>query len=92
MAFPTVKKLAPDFKLSGQTGESHTLKQYRSKWVILYFYPKDNTPGCTIEACSFRDNFAVLERTGIVVLGVSVDSVKKYVKFTEILSDVKNLK
>lgn len=91
MAFPAVKKLAPDFKLSDQTGESHTLKQCRSKWVILYFYPKDNTSGCTIEACSFRDNFAALKRAG-VVLGVSVDPVKKHAKFTEMLSDVKNLK
>ena len=81
MAFPTAKKLAPDFKLSDQTGESRTLKQYRSKWVILYFYPKDNTSGCTIEACSFRDNFAALKRAEIVVLGVSVDLVKKHAKF-----------
>lgn len=81
MALPALKKIAPDFQLPDQNGEEHTLKQYRGKWVILYFYPKDDTPGCTVEACSFRDNFSVLKRNGIVVLGVSVDPVKKHAKF-----------
>ncbi len=81
MTYPSLKKLAPDFRLPDQSGNEHTLKQYRGKWVILYFYPKDDTPGCTVEACSFRDNFSVLKRTDIVVLGVSVDPVKKHAKF-----------
>lgn len=61
----------------------HALKEYRGAWVILYFYPKDDTPGCTVEACSFRDNFAVLKKMGAVVLGVSTDPVKKHAKFVE---------
>lgn len=80
---PKLNQLAPNFTLLDQNSESHTLKTYRGKWVILYFYPKDDTPGCTIEACSFRDNFSALKRAGIVVLGVSVDPVKKHAKFVE---------
>lgn len=83
MPFPLLKRIAPDFRLFDQNSELHTLKQYRSQWVILYFYPKDDTPGCTVEACSFRDNFMALKRAGIVVLGVSVDPVKKHAKFVE---------
>lgn len=59
----------------------HTLKEYRGKWVVLYFYPKDDTPGCTVEACQFRDNFPKFKRSKAVVLGVSVDPVKKHAKF-----------
>lgn len=80
---PQVKKKAPAFKLPDQEGKTHALKDYAGKWVTLYFYPKDDTPGCTKEACSFRDNFATLKRAGIVVLGVSVDPVKKHAKFVE---------
>lgn len=83
MAYPALKKLAPNFVLSDQKGVEHSLKQYRDQWVILYFYPKDDTPGCTVEACSFRDNFSALKRAGIIVLGVSVDPVKKHAKFVE---------
>lgn len=83
MSLPPLKKLAPDFTLLDQNSQQHSLKQYRGKWVIVYFYPKDDTPGCTIEACTFRDNFASLKRAGIVVLGVSVDTVKKHAKFVE---------
>jgi len=72
---------APQFQLLDQLGVIHTLKQYVGKWVILYFYPKDDTPGCTIEACSFRDNFSKLKRAGVVVLGVSIDPIKKHQKF-----------
>ncbi|TXH02127.1 MAG: thioredoxin-dependent thiol peroxidase [Candidatus Moraniibacteriota bacterium] len=83
MSLPLLKKLAPDFTLLDQNSQQHSLKQYRGKWVILYFYPKDDTPGCTTEACTFRDNFASLKRAGVVVLGVSVDPVKKHAKFVE---------
>ncbi|MDD2766223.1 MAG: thioredoxin-dependent thiol peroxidase [Candidatus Moranbacteria bacterium] len=72
---------APDFSLPDQNGVLHHFETSLGKWVILYFYPKDDTPGCTIEACSFRDNFSALTEAGIVVLGVSVDSVVKHAKF-----------
>lgn len=80
---PIIGKIAPAFSLPDQTGAAHTLRQYRGQWVVLYFYPKDDTPGCTAEACSFRDHFAALKKAGAVVLGVSVDPVKKHVKFVE---------
>src|SRR5262249_41747567 len=76
-------KQAPDFSLQDQDGKTHTLEQYRGKWVVLYFYPKDMTPGCTVEACSFRDNEARLTAAGAVVLGVSADTVKSHGKFAE---------
>ena len=74
---------APSFKAPDQNGEMRASKDYLGKWVILYFYPKDDTPGCTTEACSFRDGFAKFKRAGIEVIGVSVDSVKKHAKFVE---------
>lgn len=79
--FPQVGKSAPVFRLPDQDGEMHDLKSYRGKWVVLYFYPKDDTPGCTVEACQFRDNFPKFKRSKAVVLGVSVDPVKKHAKF-----------
>ena len=72
---------APDFTLSDQAGESRTLSTYRGKWVLLYFYPKDNTPGCTIEACTIRDQFKDFMKIGAVVLGVSTDSSESHKKF-----------
>lgn len=72
---------APLFELPDQEGKIHTLKQYLGKWIVLYFYPKDDTPGCTIEACSFRDNFSKLKRAQVVVLGVSIDPIKRHEKF-----------
>ena len=72
---------APAFTLPDQHGAEHSLADYLGKWVVLYFYPKDDTPGCTAEACSFRDNYSKLRRAGVVVLGVSVDPVKKHGKF-----------
>jgi peroxiredoxin Q/BCP len=69
--------------LPDSQGEARALKDFLGKWVALYFYPKDDTPGCTKEACSFRDNYSRLKRAGIVVLGVSVDPVKKHAKFAE---------
>lgn len=74
---------APDFTLSDQFGETHKLSDYRGKKVVLYFYPKDDTPGCTKEACSFRDNFQEYRKRKMVVLGVSKDSTKSHVKFSE---------
>lgn len=72
---------APDFRLSDQTGRTHQLKQYRGKWVVLYFYPKDNTPGCTKEACQFRDDRPKFEKAGAVILGVSPDDEQSHQKF-----------
>lgn len=74
---------APAFKAPDQNGVVRSLKEYAGKWVILYFYPKDDTPGCTKEACSFRDGFAKFKRAGVEIIGVSVDSVKKHAKFVE---------
>lgn len=77
--------LAPDFLLSDQNGIQHTLGQYTAlgKKVLIYFYPKDDTPGCTTEACNFRDNHAELSKSGLVVLGVSKDNIKSHKKFSE---------
>jgi thioredoxin-dependent peroxiredoxin len=72
---------APKFRLKDQNDEEHTLSDYLGKWVLLYFYPKDDTPGCTKEACGIRDNFAEYKKAGITVLGVSKDSVKSHKKF-----------
>jgi len=78
-----VGELAPDFTLVDQDEKSHTLSQYRGKKVVLYFYPKDMTPGCTVQAEGMRDSMNDLEDRGIVVLGVSVDDVKSHKKFVE---------
>lgn len=74
---------APDFAAQTQDGKTVSLKDYAGKPVILYFYPRDDTPGCTKEACGFRDDFAQFEKKGAVVLGVSTDPVKAHVKFAE---------
>lgn len=74
---------AKDFKLSDQNGESQTLSDYKGKWVVLYFYPKDDTPGCTREACNFRDSFHSLINLGVQILGVSKDSIASHKKFSE---------
>jgi len=78
-----IHKKAPDFLLPDQKGDQHTLSDYRGKWVLLYFYPKDNTPGCTTEACTIRDSYAAFKNNKIVVLGVSADSVESHKKFAE---------
>jgi len=72
-----------DFSLPDQNGEVHKLSDYRGQFVVLYFYPKDETPGCTIEACSFRDNQEKFRKHGIVVLGVSKDTVLSHKKFAQ---------
>lgn len=88
---------ASDFSLPDQAGRMHTLSQYRGQWVVLYFYPKDDTPGCTKEACNFRDSFRELQKFKVVILGVSGDSVESHKKFAAkyhlnfpILSDPKS--
>lgn len=74
---------APNFTLPDQNGKDHSLSDYVGEWVLLYFYPKDDTPGCTTEACGIRDSISEYEKTGITVLGVSKDSVKSHKKFEE---------
>ena len=74
---------APDFKLPDQNGEMHSLSDYKGKKVILYFYPKDNTSGCTKQACGFSDRYPQFQEKGAVVLGVSKDSVASHKKFEE---------
>lgn len=74
---------APEFTLPDETGVAHSLAEYRGKPVVLYFYPKDDTPGCTTEACNFRDDYHVYAENGIPVLGVSPDSVQSHAKFKE---------
>lgn len=73
-------KKAPDFALPGSDGNTHALNDYRGRIVVLYFYPKDDTPGCTKEACGFRDSFAAVSKEA-VVLGVSKDSIDAHQKF-----------
>ena len=80
---PSVGAPAPEFKLQDQNGKWHELKDYRGKWVALYFYPKDQTPGCTTQACEFRDNIFAFRDAGAVILGVSVDDVDSHKKFAE---------
>ncbi len=74
---------APDFTLADETGALHKLSDYRGKPVVLYFYPKDDTPGCTTEACSFRDGYGEYKKAGIEILGVSPDSSTAHTKFKE---------
>jgi peroxiredoxin Q/BCP len=76
-------KKAPAFSLEGNDGKTHSLDDYKGKTVVIYFYPKDNTPGCTKEACGFRDLSAALKKSGTVVLGVSKDSIESHNKFVE---------
>ena len=78
---PKIGTQAPDFTLPDQDGKMHTLSDYSGKWVLLYFYPKDDTPGCTIEACVIRDQFKDFNAIGAIVLGVSTDSVASHKKF-----------
>jgi peroxiredoxin Q/BCP len=74
-------KQAPAFTLEGSDGKQHTLAEYAGKTVVLYFYPKDNTPGCTKEACGFRDNHSKLTNNDIVLFGISKDSIASHNKF-----------
>ena len=82
-AAPAIGSAAPEFSLPDQNGKSVKLADFRSKWVVLYFYPKDNTPGCTTQACEFRDNIFAFREAGAVILGISVDDVASHKKFAE---------
>ena len=79
----TVGAKAPDFILAAHDGKKYSLKDFRGKKVVLYFYPKDDTSGCTKEACSFRDNLSVIKRKGAIVIGVSPDAPRSHEKFSE---------
>lgn len=74
---------APSFSLPSQTGDQVSLEQLRGQWVVLYFYPADDTPGCTAEACSFRDSYEDFVEAGAAVVGVSSDSINSHTKFAE---------
>lgn len=74
---------APEFELADQTGQLHSLEDYRNQWVVLYFYPKDDTPGCTTEACEFRDNIFAFREINAQILGVSLDDVESHKAFAE---------
>lgn len=74
---------APDFSVKDQSGNDVSLSDYSGKRVVIYFYPKDNTPGCTAQACNIRDNYADLQKEGIVILGVSADSETSHQKFID---------
>jgi peroxiredoxin Q/BCP len=74
---------APLFSLPDQTGKKQTLKDYRGKWVVLYFYPADDTPGCTKQACDIRDSWATFKAKNIVVFGISPDTVESHQTFSE---------
>jgi len=76
-----VGSMAPEFAAPDQDGKERKLADYRGRWLLLYFYPKDDTPGCTAEACALRDSWSDFEKTGAAVLGVSKDSVKSHGKF-----------
>ena len=95
MPLPKIGNLAPAFKLPDQNGAEHALKDYKGQIVVLYFYPRALTPGCTVQACGLRDSSKELEELGIKVFGISTDSQKLLTKFTEkkhlnftLLSDV----
>ena len=83
LTVPETGSKAPLFKAEDQNGEMVSLEDFKGKKVALYFYPKDNTPTCTTQACNFRDNYTLLQQRGIVVLGVSVDNIKSHKKFEQ---------
>src|SRR5210317_2624968 len=78
-----VGEAAPEFELSDQHGQLHSLEDYRDQWVALYFYPKDDTPGCTTEACEFRDNIFAFRNANCQILGVSLDDEESHKSFAE---------
>ncbi len=80
---PAVGEPAPDFELPDQERQLHSLEDYRDSWVVLYFYPKDETPGCTTEACEFRDNIFAYRKLNAQIIGVSLDDVESHSKFAE---------
>ena len=80
---PAIGEPAPEFELPDQDGQLHSLEDYRDQWVVLYFYPKDETPGCTTEACEFRDNIFAYRQMGAQILGVSLDDMDSHKAFAE---------
>jgi thioredoxin-dependent peroxiredoxin len=82
-ASPPVGAPAPAFELPDQKGEHRRLGDYGGQWLVLYFYPKDDTPGCTTQACEFRDNIFAFRRLGAVIVGISVDDVDSHQAFAE---------
>lgn len=82
-AKPKVGEVAPAISLEDQNGKTINLADYKGKWVVVYFYPKDETPGCTTQACEFRDNIFAYRNAGAQVLGISVDDVESHRKFAE---------
>lgn len=78
-----VGEVAPSFNLPDQKGVMHSLSDYQGKWLVLYFYPKDETPGCTTEACSFRDDIFKIQAMGAVVVGISEDDVDSHERFAK---------
>jgi thioredoxin-dependent peroxiredoxin len=80
---PAVGKPAPDFSLLDQTGVEHGLRSFKGKWLVLYFYPKDDTPGCTKQACNFRDDLQKLTQLGAQIVGVSVDDSVSHAEFAK---------
>ncbi len=74
---------APAFTLQDQASRTHALTEYRGRWVVLYFYPKDDTPGCTTEACNFRDDLPALRALNVQILGISLDDTKSHAQFAE---------
>lgn len=83
MAFPATGSPAPEFSLKDQDGKEVTTASLSGKWAVVYFYPKDDTPGCTKEACNFRDNHAAIQATGAIVMGVSGNSAAAHRRFAE---------
>ena len=82
-ASPPVGSAAPSFALPDQKGETRSLEEFGGKWLVLYFYPKDNTPGCTTQACEFRDNVFEFRRLGAEIVGISLDDVATHLGFAE---------
>lgn len=80
---PEPGQLAPDFNLPDQNNVMHKLEAFKGSWLVLYFYPKDDTPGCTEEACAFRDDIYTLSQMGAKIIGVSVDTVASHEKFAK---------
>lgn len=74
---------APSFKLQDSEGKVHSLEDYHGKTIVVYFYPKDDTPGCTKEACSFRDDYSAFKEAGIEIIGISPDTIESHQKFSE---------
>jgi len=81
--YSVTMKPASDFSLPDQAGAVHSLADFAGRWLVVYFYPQDDTPGCTTEACSFRDTYGALQERGLSVVGISKDSVESHAKFAE---------